>query len=306
METDIKKTKCGFVSIIGLTNAGKSTFLNAAINEKIAITSKKQQTTRKNIKGIYNDIDSQIVFIDTPGIHKNKTELDKYMQKSILSSLVDVDIVITIVDICTYNVDDYTTLNKILYKCTANKVLLINKFDVYDGDIDSAKNEILEKFDSHISFDIIDFISALKKKNIDKCLLEIKKILPVGDRYYSEDYLTDEPIKQIVADIIRQQCLYKLDKEVPHGVEVIVDSMKTSKAKCINIMSTIICEKDTHKGIIIGKSGLMLKNIGTGARISIENFLNKKVCLKINVVVKNNWRNEKTLLANYGYNINSI
>lgn len=293
-----KQLKSGFVSIIGLPNAGKSTFLNAIIKENIAITSRKPQTTRKNLKGIYNDDDSQIVFVDTPGIHNVKNELDEYMELSIKKSLDGIDVIIVIVDIMTYGHDDFTKMKNLLKNTNAKKILVVNKVDLND--------EKSEKILDDINFLKTFYISALKKKNVKEVIDYVKTILDNGDRYYDEDDLTDEPMKQIVADMIRGQCLYKLEKEIPHGIVVIVDSMKMSHTKCMNIDATIICERETHKGIVIGKSGQMIKNIGTGARIAIEKFIDNKVNLKLNVVVKDNWRDEKTLVANFGYDKNKI
>ena len=293
--------KSGFVSILGLPNAGKSSFLNAVINNNIAITSKKPQTTRKNLKGIYNDDESQIVFVDTPGIHDVKNKLDDYMSKSISKSIDDIDLIVVIVDIMTYETDKYDKIVKKISKSKSKKLLIVNKCDLIEYDEAQVLNAINEKFGKDIVFEKAFFISALKNKNIKTVIEYIKNELPEGSRYYIEDDLTDEPMKQIVADMIRQQCLYKLDKEIPHGIAVIVNSMKKSKTKCMNIDATIICERESHKGIIIGKSGSMIKNIGTGSRISIEKFIDSKVNLKLDVIVKNNWRDEKTLLANYGY-----
>ena len=306
METNGLNIKSGFASIIGLPNAGKSTFLNAVINEKLAITSKKPQTTRKNLKGIYNDEESQIVFVDTPGINKGSTELDKYMEKAVSSSIDDIDVIIVIVDIMTYETDDYNKIIKKIEKSPAKKILFINKYDVYDGNLDKVKFEIIDKFSGKIAFDNIVFISALKNKNIETAISTIKNVLDYGAKFYDETYITDEPTKKIISDMIRQQCLYKLDKEIPHSLEVIVESMKLSKTKCMNINATIICDKESHKKIIIGSKGMMIKNIGTGARINIEKFLDRKVNLKLNVIVKNNWRDEKTLLANFGYDMKKL
>lgn len=300
METSRIVFKSGFVSIIGLPNAGKSTLLNSIIKENIAITSRKAQTTRMNLKGIYNDDESQIVFVDTPGINNGKTLLDDYMKKSVSKALVDIDLILIIIDINNYIDEDYSRIINLINKSTVKKVLVINKCDVYDGDAQLATEKIKNMFSSIDILDIIS-ISALKNKNIKELISLIKSNLPNGMPYYSTDDLTDSPTKKIVADMVRQQCLYKLDKEVPHGLDVIVDSMKTSKTKCVNIIATIVCDKETHKSIIIGKAGSMIKNIGTGARISIEKFLDKKVNLKLNVIVKKNWRDERTLLSNYGY-----
>ena len=302
METNDIVFKSGFVSIIGLPNAGKSTFLNAIIKENIAITSRKPQTTRKNLKGIYNDENSQIVFVDTPGINSGKTMLDKYMERSVSSAIDDIDLMVLLVDINTYETDDYTRLVNISDKSKAKKILVINKCDVYDGDVKIAENDILQKLCSVEPSSVL-FISALKKKNIAAVIDTIKSFLDEGLKYYYDDYLTDEPLKKIISDMIRQQCLYKLDKEIPHSLEVVVDSMKTSKSKCLNIMATIVCDKESHKKIVIGTGGSMIKNIGTGARINIEKFMHQKVNLKTNVIVRENWRDEKTLLANYGYDM---
>ena len=299
--------KSGFVSIIGLPNAGKSSFLNAVIDENLAITSKKPQTTRKNLKGIYNDEESQIVFVDTPGIHKVKNKLDDYMSKNINKSIDEIDMIIVIVDIMTYEIDDYDKINKILSaKPNVKKILIVNKCDLVENIDDDLENNIINKFDKSLKFDKVFYISSLKKKNIKEVIEYIKVELPAGYRYYNEEDLTDEPMKQIVADIIRQQCLYKLDKEIPHGIAIVIESMKKSKTKCMNIDAIIICERDSHKGIIIGKSGTMIKNIGTGSRIAIEKFIDCKVNLKLNVLVKENWRDENTLLVNFGYDGNKI
>ena len=306
MATNSIDFKSGFVSIVGLPNSGKSTFLNSAIKEKIAITSRKPQTTRNNLKGIYNDKDSQIVFVDTPGVNKGKTYLDEYMSKSVKASLDSIDLILVLVDIGTYETDNFDYLNAILKKNKTKKLLVINKIDVFDGDVEKEKKKVLDKFEKSISFENILLISALKKKNIKEVITEIKKYLSDDVKYYDESFITDEPEKKIVADIIRQHALYKLSKEVPHSIAVVVESMKLSNSKCMNIMATIVCDKEAHKKIIIGNKGIMIKNIGTGARISIEKFLGRKVNLKLNVVVKTNWRNEKTLLSNFGYDINKI
>ena len=298
--------KSGFISIIGLPNAGKSSFLNAVLNDNLAITSRKPQTTRKNLKGIYNDKDSQIVFIDTPGIHNIKNELDSYMSKSISKSIEDIELLLVIVDVVTYKKDDYSKIIKLLKKTKTSSVLIINKCDLIESDGNILVNDILEKFGSDIRFKKVFLISSLKKKNIREVIEYIKEQLPAGNRFYDENDLTDEPTKQIIADIIRQQCLYKLSQEIPHGIAIVIDSMRMSKSKCMNIDATIVCEKNSHKSIVIGNKGSMIKNIGTGSRIAIEKFLDEKVNLKLNVIVKNNWRDEKSLIANYGYDGNKL
>ena len=293
--------KSGFVSIIGLPNAGKSSFLNAALDDNLAITSRKPQTTRKNLKGIYNDKESQIVFIDTPGIHDIRNELDEYMSKSISKSIEVIELILVIVDVMTYENDNYSKIKKLLKKSNTNKILIINKCDLIEGDKKKYSNEILEKFGGDIRFEKVFLLSSLKKKNVKEVIEYIKEKLPKGNRFYGENDLTDEPVRQIIADIIRQQCLYKLSQEIPHGIAIVIDSMKMSRSKCMNINATIVCEKDSHKSIVIGRQGSMIKNIGTGSRIAIEKFLDEKVNLKLNVIVKDNWRDEKSLIVNYGY-----
>ena len=305
METS-RLVKTGFVSIIGLPNAGKSSFLNAIIKDNLAITSKKPQTTRKNLKGIYNDNDSQIIFVDTPGIHKVKNKLDDYMEKSISKSMDNIDLITVIVDVMTIDNDNIDKINDLLIKSSAKKVLIINKCDLLEYNEDDIIDKVKIKFDKRVLFEKIFFVSSLKKKNINEVIEFIKNELPEGHRYYDEEYMTDEPTKQIVADIIRQQCLYKLNKEIPHGIVIVVNKMKKSKTKCMNIDADIICEKASHKSIIIGKSGTMIKNIGTGARIAIEKFIDCKVNLKLNVIIKENWRDENTLLINYGFDTKLI
>lgn len=296
------KFKSGFVTILGEPNVGKSTFLNAIIGEKIAITSKKPQTTRKNMKGIYTDDDSQIIFVDTPGIHKSKNKLDDYMDLSIKKSLDDVDLILYLIDIKNIECDKILDDFKFIKKTKQYKLLIVNKIDLYE-DIDDVKSELFSKIDEADIKDIFNdtfYISSLKNKNINELINKIKSFLPYGPIYYDVEQLTDEPIKNIIAELIRQQCLYKLNKEIPHGIAVVVDKM-IEKNKLTTIYATIICERASHKGIIIGKSGSMLKNIGTASRIAIEKLLDTKVNLQLFVSVKENWRDENTKLLNFGY-----
>lgn len=307
MKNNMNNFKSGFVSIIGEPNVGKSTLLNAIIGEKIAITSKKKQTTRKNMKGIYTDDNSQIIFVDTPGIHKVKNKLDDYMDLSIKKSIDGIDLIIYLIDIKNINIDNIENDFNFIKKNELTKLLVINKIDLYEKE-EEAENivyDIINKNNIKKIFNEVLFVSSLKNKNIKNLIETIKKYLPYGPNYYDKEELTDEPIKNIIAEYIRQQCLYKLDKEVPHGIAVIIDKIKQNK-NIINIDATIICEKNSHKGIIIGKNGQMLKNIGTASRIYIEKFLDKKINLKLYVSVKENWRNEKTQLINFGYNKKQI
>ena len=295
--------KSGFVTILGEANVGKSTLLNAIIGEKIAITSKKPQTTRKNMKGIYTDEDSQIVFVDTPGIHKSKNKLDDYMDLSIKKSLEDVDLILYIIDIKNLDRDVLLEDFKTVKRAKQYKILVINKIDLYD-DIEDAKKYLYENIDEEmikVIFNDIIYVSSLKNKNIDYLVKQIKSYLPYGPIYYDTEQLTDEPIKNIIAELIRQQCLYKLNKEIPHGIAVVVDKMKETKT-VTTIYATIVCEKMSHKGIVIGKNGAMLKNIGTASRIAIEKLIDNKVNLQLFVTVKENWRDDNTRLINFGFN----
>lgn len=295
--------KSGFITIIGRTNAGKSTLMNSFINANISITSKKKQTTRKNIKGILTNDDAQMIFIDTPGIHKRKNKLDDYMDFSIKKSLEDIDIILYLIDLKEIDIEEeILSINKYSH-INKHIVIVFNKIDIFEeNELNELKKEINEKFINKLSIKNFStlYISALRKIDIDKLYDELFELLPLGPIYYNEEQLSDEPVKQIIAEIIRQQCLYKLDKEIPHGINVIIDNMKYNKTY-YNIEATIICEKNSHKGIIIGKAGQMLKNIGTAARIYSEKFLDKKVNLKLFVTVKENWRNETSQLINFGF-----
>ena len=296
--------KSGFVSIIGDPNVGKSTLLNSIIGETVSITSKKPQTTRRNLKGIYNDSDFQIIFVDTPGIHKVKNKLDEYMDLSIKKSLNDIDLILYLIDINSIDIENIEKRIKKISHLKQVKILAINKIDVYNYDflkIEEKINDIIKIDFLKTIFNDIVYISSLKKKNIDILINTIKNYIPYGPMYYDVNDFTDETEKNIVAEYIRQQCLYKLSDEIPHGIIVVIDKFIEKKDIC-HIFAKLVCEKDAHKGIIIGKDGKMLKNIGTASRIMIEKFLNKKVNLQIFVSVKKNWRDEETNLINFGFN----
>lgn len=290
--------KSGFVSIIGKPNAGKSTLLNSFVKEKISIVSKKPQTTRKNQKGIYTSNKGQIVFVDTPGINVPKTKLDEYMKESVKESFDGIDLIILVIDSITCIDDDFNKIIELLKTNKNKKVLVFNKIDI--ANTNNIESFLKNNF-SNIRFDKILSISALKNKGINELVDTIYDLLPEGSPYYDEDDITDMPLKEIVAEKIRQHALYKLDKEIPHGIAVMVKEMKKSKTGVWHIDADIYCEKDNHKAIIIGKGGETLKNIGTGARIEIEKFLKEKINLKLFVSVKKNWRDEVIYLANFGY-----
>ena len=291
--------KSGFVTLIGRPNVGKSTLMNYLIGQKIAITSNKPQTTRNRIQTVLTTEEGQIVFVDTPGIHKAKNKLGTYMVNVAERTLNEVDVVLWLVEPSAFIGAGEQHIVQQLGKVTTPVVLVINKADTV------KKEDILPciaKYNEVYQFADIVPVSARTGENTDELLKVIMKYLPYGPQFYDEDTITDQPERQIVAEMIREQALRQLDKEIPHGIAVVIDRMKERPdGSCIDIEATIICERDSHKGIIIGKQGAMLKKIGTKARISMENLLDMKVNLKLWVKVKKDWRDSDTLLRNYGY-----
>ncbi len=295
--------KVGFVSIIGRPNVGKSTLMNHLIGQKIAITSNKPQTTRNRIQTVYTSEVGQIVFVDTPGIHKSKNKLGDYMVNVATNSMKDVDALLWLVEPTTYIGAGEKSIIEQLKKVKDTPIILvINKLDTI------KKAEVLEVIDTYRKeFDFADIIpvSARKGGNLDELLDVIFKYMPYGTLFYDEDTVTDQPERQIVAELIREKALRLLDEEIPHGVAVAIDSMKFDKKLC-HIDATIVCEKDSHKGIIIGKQGSMLKKIGSMARPDIEDMLQCKVYLQLWVKVKKDWRDSDFLMKNFGYNPKEI
>lgn len=291
--------KSGFVAIIGRPNVGKSTLMNRLIGQKIAITSNKAQTTRNRIQTVYTDDEAQLVFLDTPGINKAKNKLGEYMMNVAHGTLSEVDVVMWIVEPTTFIGAGERHIIETLGKVNTPVILVINKTDsVEEADVFDAINTYKEVYD----FEAIVPVSALKGNNTDELIKTLKTLLPYGPQFYDEDTVTDQPERQIVSELIREQALRLLDKEIPHGIAVVIDRMKERPdGRLIDIDATIICERDSHKGIIIGKQGVMLKRIGTKARISMENLLDTKVNLKLWVKVKKDWRDSDTLIKNYGY-----
>lgn len=295
-----KQLKSGFVTIIGRPNVGKSTLMNHLIGQKIAITSKKPQTTRNRIQTVYTDTDrGQIVFLDTPGIHQAKNKLGEYMVNVAQSTLKDVDVILWLVEPSNYIGAGEQHIIKQLEKANLPVILIINKVDTVE------KEKILEYIDTYrkaYDFDEIIPVSALRGHNLPDVIDTIFKYLPYGPMFYDEDTVTDQPERQIVSEIIREKALHALDEEVPHGIAVTVESMKPRKGKNItDIEATIICERDSHKGIIIGKGGAMLKKIGSTARYEIEHMLECKVNLRLWVKVRKDWRDSDTMIRNFGY-----
>lgn len=304
MENNMEETtKSGFATLIGRPNVGKSTLMNNLIGQKIAITSKKPQTTRNKIQTVYTDDRGQIVFLDTPGIHKAKNKLGDYMVHVAEHTLREVDVILFLVEPSTFIGAGDKHIIEQLKKAGVPVILLINKIDML-----AQKEELLPIIDAYrreMDFDQIIPISAFNGDGTKEVLDAIFSFLPYGPMFYDEDIVTDQPQRQIVAELIREQALRILDDEIPHGIAVSVEQMKVSK-KIVDIEATIICEKDSHKGIIIGKGGQMLKKIGTNARHGIEDMMQCRVNLKLWVKVKKDWRDSDYLLKNFGYNQKEI
>ncbi len=296
---DKKIFKSGFTAIIGRPNVGKSTLMNALIGQKIAITSGRAQTTRRRIETVYTDDRGQIVFVDTPGINKAKTKLGDYMLESAEGSLRAVDCIMWLVEPSTFIGAGERAIIEMLSRCHVPVILVINKIDaVKPEEVPKA----IDKYKSELPFADIVPVSAIKNKNTDELLDIIFSHLHEGHMYYDEDTVTEETVRDIASELIREQALKLLDKEVPHGIAVLIDSMKEREGQDItDIEATIICERDSHKGIIIGKNGAMLKKIGSRARAEIEDMLEQKVNLKIWVKVRPGWRDNNMLLREYGY-----
>lgn len=293
--------KSGFVTIIGRPNVGKSTLMNHLIGQKIAITSNKPQTTRNRIQTVLTDEQrGQIIFLDTPGIHKAKNKLGEYMVNVAEHTLQDVDVILWLVEPTEYIGAGEQHIIEKLKSVTTPVILVINKLDML-----SDKSEMLKYIDVYRKvYDFAEIIpaSALRGENTDTIVDMIFKYLPYGPMFYDEDTITDQPERQIVAEMIREKALHALNEEIPHGIAVTIEQMKQRKGKpIVDIDATIICEKDSHKGIIIGKNGAMLKKIGSNARYEIERLLDEKVNLKLWVKVKKDWRDSDYLLKNFGY-----
>ena len=289
--------KSGFVTLIGRPNVGKSTLMNYLIGQKIAITSNKPQTTRNRIQTVLTTEEGQIIFVDTPGIHKAKNKLGEYMVNVAERTLNEVDAVLWLVEPTTFIGAGEKHIADQLKKVTTPVILVINKVDSV------KKEEVLASIAAYQ--DIYDFaaivpVSARSGENTKELLKVVYQYLPYGPQFYDEDTITDQPERQIVAELIREKALHCLNEEIPHGIAVVIDSMK-KKGKVMHIDATIICERDSHKGIIIGKQGSMLKKIGSTARYEIEKMLDMQANLKLWVKVKKDWRDSDFLVKNFGY-----
>ncbi len=294
--------KSGFVTLIGRPNVGKSTLMNRLIGQKIAITSNKPQTTRNRIQTVYTSDQGQIVFVDTPGIHKAKNKLGDYMVHVAEHTLSEVDVILWLVEPSNFIGAGERHIMEQLQKVKTPVILVINKADTV------KKEEILLYIDTYrkqMDFQEIVPVSALKGDNTDALISCIMKYLPYGPAFYDEDTVTDQPMRQIVAELIREKALRLLEEEIPHGIAVSIEKMQHRKNIC-DIEATIVCERDSHKGIIIGKSGSMLKRIGSAARPDIEDLLEQHVNLQLWVKVKKDWRDSDFLMKNFGYNPKDI
>ena len=291
--------KAGFVSIIGRPNVGKSTLMNYIIGQKIAITSNKPQTTRNRIRTVYTCDRGQIVFVDTPGIHKSKNKLGDYMVSVARKSMVDVDAVIWIVEPTTYiGAGELSIIEELKKAKDVAIFLVINKMDTIKKDEVLA---VIDTYSKQMEFAEIIPVSAKTGKGVPELIDCLLDYLPEGDAFFDEDTITDQPERQIVAELIREKALWCLEDEIPHGIAVTIESMNFDKKLC-SIDATIVCERESHKGIIIGKNGSMLKKIGSLARPDIEDMLEMKVFLQLWVKVRKDWRDSDLLMKNYGYN----
>ncbi len=295
----MEKFKSGFVTLVGRPNVGKSTLMNCIIGQKIAITSNKPQTTRNRIQTVYTSEKGQIIFLDTPGIHKAKNKLGEYMVKTAKNTFSEVDLVLWLVEASTFIGATEKHIAKMLEGIKTPIILVINKIDKVDKEIVFKS---IQSYKDICNFSEIVPVSALKGDNKEELLNVIFDYLSSGPQFYDEDTITDQPERQIVAELVREKALRLLQDEIPHGIAVTIERMKDRKnSNIVDIDATIVCERESHKGIIIGKQGSMLKKIGTKARIEIENLLGTKVNLKLWVKVKKDWRDSDFLLKNYGY-----
>lgn len=298
-----EEKKSGFVTLIGRPNVGKSTLMNHLIGQKIAITSDKPQTTRNRIQTVYTDERGQIIFLDTPGIHKAKNKLGDYMVKVAEHTLKEVDVILWLVEPTTFIGAGERVIAQQLNESAKPVLLIINKMDTVEEEkLFDAINAYKEVCD----FAEIVPVSALRSKNLDKLLELIYQYLPYGPLYYDEDTVTDQPMRQIAAELIREKALRLLKDEVPHGIAVEIVRMKERRDGIVDIEANILCERESHKGIVIGKGGSMLKRIGSSARREIEKMMEMQVNLQLWVKVRREWRDNDLILRDFGYNAKEI
>ena len=292
--------KSGFVSIVGRPNVGKSTLMNNVVGEKIAIMSDKPQTTRNTIQAVYTNEECQMVFLDTPGIHKPKNKLGEFMVKSATDAFKNVDVILFVVDSSKKVGPGDRMIMDDLRNVKSPKILIINKIDELENKEELF--ELIKMYDKEGIFQDIVPISALKGKNIDSLLKVIESKLQEGPKYFPDYMITDQPERVLVSELIREKVLHYVHDEIPHGVAVEIEKMKSRKDKeIVDISAVIYCERDSHKGIIIGKNGRKLKGIGKSAREDMELLLGSQINLQLWVKVKENWRNLQNYVSNFGY-----
>ena len=297
-ENQNRQFKAGFATLIGRPNVGKSTLMNALIGQKIAITSKKPQTTRNRIQTVYTSEEGQIVFLDTPGIHKARNKLGSYMVNVAERTMEDVDVILWLVEPTDYIGAGEQHIIEQLKKTKTPVVLVINKIDTVQKELILT---YIDAYRKQLDFAEIVPVSALKKDGMEVLIECIMKYLPYGEPFYDEDTVTDQPVRQIVAELIREKALRCLEEEIPHGIAVTIELMKFRR-HIVDVEATIVCERESHKGIIIGRQGSMLKKIGSLARPDIEELVERQANLKLWVKVKKDWRDSDYLLKNFGYN----
>ena len=299
-------TKNAFVTIIGRPNAGKSSLLNALVGEKIAAVSAKPQTTRTKITGVITKDETQYVFMDTPGMHKSKNKLSEHMMKTVNESVADVDIAMFVADCTKKSSENERLLLNNLKSNRGKSILIINKIDLLDNKEDLIK--IIADYSTLHDFDEVIPVSALTGDGLDIIMKILSKYAIDGPHYFPDDMLTDQPEKVIMAEIIREKALNNLNEEIPHGIAVTIESLKERDNRAgeaiLDISAVIYCERDSHKGIVIGKNGSMLRKIGAESRIELEDFFQIKVNLQCWVKVKEGWRNRESMIKNFGLSSN--
>ena len=294
----MENKKSGFVTIIGRPNVGKSTLMNHLIRQKIAITANKPQTTRDRIRTVYTDDRGQVIFLDTPGIHKAKNRLGEIMVDAAVKTVPDADVVLWIVEPTTHIGKGEQEIAKLLSKTKKPVILIINKIDTVPKE---AVEEAAQAYGELLPFERVLRVSALRSVKTDEVMSAVFSLLPYGPMYYDEDTVTDQPMQKIAAEMIREKALRALSEEVPHGIAVVTDRMQQRKDGLWEIEASIFCEKESHKGIIIGKGGQMLKRIGTEARADIEKMVEGHASLRLFVKVRKDWRDNTLYLKNLGY-----
>ncbi len=294
----METTKSGFVTLVGRPNVGKSTLMNHLIGQKIAITSNKPQTTRNRIHTVYTDERGQIVFVDTPGIHQAKNKLGEFMVNAAMKTFSEVDVILWLVEPSDYIGAGDQKIAKELKRVKCPVILIINKTDTVPKEKIGA---VIKAYRELMDFTDVIAVSALRSVNMDQVIDAIMRCLPYGPMFYDEDTVTDQPMRQICAEMIREKALRLLADEIPHGIAVTIEKMTEREDGLFDIEANIVCERETHKQIIIGKGGSMIKKIGSTARFDMEKMLEARVNLKLWVKVRKEWRDNELYLKNYGY-----